>query len=41
MITKRETRDGLLSQFLAEPVPSALRRFTARFGMGLGGATAL
>ena len=38
---KRETRDGLVSHPLEEAVPSALQRFTARFGMGLGGAVAL
>src|SRR6476661_8866340 len=38
---KRETRDGLVSHPLEEAVPSALQRFTARFGMGLGGAAAL
>ena len=30
-------RNGLLSQSLATQVPSALYRFTSRFGMGLGG----
>jgi hypothetical protein len=38
---KRETRDGLLSHPLEEAVPSALQRFTAGFGMGPGGSTAL
>ena len=39
---KREKpRDGLLSHSLAAVVPSALQRFTSRFGMDLGGATAL
>ena len=38
---KRETRDGLVSHPLEEAVPSALQRFTARFGMGLGGTVAL
>src|SRR5690348_14645925 len=38
---KRETRHGLVSHPLEEAVPSALQRFTARFGMGLGGAAAL
>lgn len=34
-------RDGLLSHSLAAIVPSALHRFTSRFGMGLGGTGAL
>ena len=38
---KRETRDGLVSHPLEEAVPSALQRFTARFGMELGGSAAL
>ena len=39
---KREKpRDGLLSHSLAAVVPSALQRFTSRFGMGLGGSAAL
>ena len=38
---KEKPRDGLLSHSLAAVVPSALQRFTSRFGMGLGGATAL
>ena len=35
------SRNGLLSQSLAAQVPSALYRFTARFGMGLGGSGTL
>jgi hypothetical protein len=34
-------RNGLLSQSLATQVPSALYRFTSRFGMGLGGSGTL
>ena len=34
-------RNGLLSQSLAAQVPSALYRFTSRFGMGLGGSGTL
>src|SRR5438477_2744184 len=34
-------RNGLLSHSLAAIVPSALHCFTSRFGMGLGGPSAL
>src|SRR5437899_10151916 len=40
-IKKGLPRNGLLSHSLAAVVPSALHCFTSRFGMGLGGPSAL